>query len=430
MIKKRIIIYYLMLLIFLLPTILAGRVFTLNECIDMAIRNNPSVRMSRENISIYQAQNLMSYSEILPYISATSSVTRSSPVFFSSDPYRDSYSTNISLSQTVFDLSTIFDIRSSNIRVKESIVSFESAIREIELLVAVGFYDYLKKNRLLSVKELGFRESDENLKKSQLMYDVGILSKVDLLRAEVVKNQSELDLLQAVKDVELSKANLAYLIGFDPSLEFETSEDSVEVESYSVNDYEELFGRVTENNPEVINERLSVSRGKVQLLSSYCNFLPRLSISGSYRYSGDKFTLSREDWDKNDSWSVNASISVPLFTGFSRAANVKQARASLRSEELGLDDTIAKKGIELKRALLSIDEAHKISALAKKNLEKAEESYRMMQEKYNLGAATIIELIDAEEDYELAQVTEISSYYDFLLATFYVTNLLGENIVY
>ncbi|TET16565.1 MAG: TolC family protein, partial [Candidatus Cloacimonadota bacterium] len=134
-------------------------------------------------------------------------------------------------------------------------------------------------------------------------------------------------------------------------------------------------------------------------------------------------------WDKHDSLTIGATNSIPLFTGCSRVANVKQSRALLRIREIELDDVISRKGIELKKALLAIEEAKQTRSLAEKNLEKAELSYRMVQEKFNLGAATIIELIDAEQDYEQAQVTEISSYFDLLLASFYVKHLLGKSIV-
>ncbi|MBA7637124.1 Outer membrane efflux protein BepC [subsurface metagenome] len=410
------------------PTLLSGRIYTLNDCIDMAVRNNLSLRKTRESISLSQAQKLLSYSEMLPYISARSSVNRSSSIF-GTEPYTDTYSSDISLNQTVFDLSSIFDIKSSRIDVKESNALYEAAVNEIEYAVAGFFYDLLKKKRLLSVKELGFRESEENLRKTRLMYDIGTVSKVDLLRSEVVKNQSELDLLMAEKDIELSKANLAYIIGLEPALEFDVKEESIEVKDYSINDYDALLERVKEENPEVLAERLSVSSGKAQLSSTYCKFLPKLSLSGSYGYSGDKFTFAKEEWDENDSWSVGASVTLPLFTGFSRSASIKQSKALLKMKELELSDAIAIKGIELKKALLAIDEAEKTFTLAEKNLEKAELGYRMTQEKYNLGAATILELIDAEQDYEQAQVTKISSYFDLLLATFYVTNLLGERIV-
>lgn len=423
------IICFIEILIFFFPTILSGKIYTLNECIDMAVRNNFSVRKSGENISLSQAQNLLSYSDMLPYISASSSVTRSSTAF-GLDPYSDTYSSNISLTQTVFDLSSIYDIRGSRIRVKESIALHNATVNETEFTVAGFFFDFLKKRKLLGVKELGFSESEENLRKTQLMYDVGTFSKVDLLRAEVVKNQSELDLLKSKKDVELSKANLAYVVGLNPDLEFDVKEDSFDIKRYNISDYDSLLERVNENNPEILSERLSVSRSKTQLSSSYSRYFPTLSIHGSYGYSGDKFTFSKEEWDEKDSWSVGASVSLPLFTGFSRAANVRQSRALLRSNELGLDDAIARKGIELKKALLAIDEAQKTFTLAEKNLEKAELSYRMMQEKYNLGAATILELIDAEQDYEQAQVTEISTHFDLLLASFYVKNLLGKRITH
>ena len=414
-------------LLILLCSFSLARTYTLKECIGLALRNNYAVRQSREAISLSEAQNLMSYAEMLPYVSARSSVTRGSSTF-GVDPYTDIYSTNVSATQTVFDLSTLFDIKSSRSRVKESVALHEAALNGVEYTVAAYFYDLLRKMRLLEVKNLAFREGEENLRKSQLMYDVGTISKIDLLRAEVVKNQSELDLLKAEKDLSLAKANLAYLIGIDPEVEFDLEQDSTALREYSPDDYNSLLQAMLERNPEIIAQRLSVSSGKDQLRSSYFRYSPTVSISGSYGYSGDRFTMDRDEWDANDSWSAGISISLPLFTGFSRAAHIKQNRASLTTQELSLDDMIAKKEIDLKKALLTIDEAQQAYVLAGKNLEKAELSYRMVQEKYDLGAATIIELIDAEQDYEQAQVSHISSYFDKVLSSVVVSHLIGERV--
>lgn len=422
------ILVLLSFILFLFPLLLSGKVLSFKECIELAFKNNYTIRISKENVSLSGAQTQMSYSEMLPYISAQSSVTRSS-TSFGVDPYTDAYSTSVSLTQTVFDASTIFDIQSARAKAKESVILYKAAVRDVEFSVAGSFFDLLKKKKLLNVRELGFRESEENLRKTQLMYEIGTVSKIDLLRSEVVKNQSELDLLRAGKELELAKANLAYIIGLGMESELDVREDSFEIEYFTVSDYDSLLEKVINDNPEIEAERQSVSSGKAQLASSYCRYIPRLTVSGSYGYSGDKFTASRDEWDEHDSWSIGASISLPLFTGFSRSANVRQNRAALRIKEIGLDDVISRKGIELKKALLSVDEAQKAHTLAKKNFEKAELSYRMVQEKYNLGAATIIELIDAEQDFEEAQVTEISSYFDLLLASFYITNLLGERII-
>jgi outer membrane protein len=423
--KKRLLIPALLLAI--VPGFASARTYTLEECIGLALNNNYLVRQSRESIALSEAQNLLSYSEVLPYVSAQSSISRSSSSF-GVDPYSDLYSTSISASQTVFDLSSLFDIKSSNSKVKESRALYEATLNRVEYTVAGYFYDLLRKQRLLEVRSLAFREGEENLRKSQLMYDVGAISKIDLLRAEVVKNQSELDLLKAEKDLALSKANLAYVIGIDPGEEFDLEQDSATVTEFNSDDYDSLLVAVIERNPEIAAERLSVSSGKDLLRAAYFRYFPTVSVSGSYGYSGDTFTMDSEEWDAHDSWTAGVSISLPLFTGFSRAANIKQTRVSLTMQELALDDMIAQKEIELKKALLTIDEAQQAYVLAEKNLEKAELSYRMVQEKYTLGAATIIELINAEQDFEQAQVSYISSYFDKVLASIVVSHLLGERI--
>ena len=428
MIRKIFIKNYILLFIILFPTIASAKIYTLTDCINLAKRNNFSIRKTAQNIAVTKAQYLSSYATILPNINATSSISRNSSIL-GDNMYNDTYSTNVSFNETVLDLPSIYRIKSLKKQLKGGIISYNAAASNLEISVANAFYDLLKKEKLLEVKKLGLSESEQNLKKTRLMYNLGTLSKVDLLRAEVIKNQSELDLLTAKKEKELSQANLIYLIGLQPDAEFDVKEETLKITDYSLNDYRKLLNEIKEKNPYIINKRLSLSAAKDEFISSYLEYLPTLSIHGSYGYSGDKFTLSKENWERNDSWSVGANLTLPLFTGFSRAAEIRGNKANLNIKEIELNDTIKQKGIELKKALLAIKETKKTLNLAEKNLEQAELSYKMVKEKYNLGAATILDLTGAEQDYEQAQVSKISAYYDLLLAKLYVTNLLGENIL-
>lgn len=413
--------------VILLPVSAFTKTYTLKECIGLALEKSYLIQQSRESINLSEAQHLLGYSEVLPYVSTQTSVTRSSSTF-GVDPYTDIYSSSISMNQTVFDIATLFSIKSSRLKVRESIALHEATLNSVEYIVAGYFYDLLRKEWLLEVRELAFSEGEKNLERSRVMYDVGTISKIDLLRAEVVKNQSELDLLAAERELALSKANLAYRIGFKPGEDFDIEQDSVAVTEFRSSDYDSLLEVVIKKNPEIEAEQLSLSSGRDQLRATYFRYFPTVSISGSYGYSGDRFTMKRDEWDAHDSWSAGVSISLPLFTGFSRAVNTRQMKASLRIQEVALDDMVAQKEIELKKALLAIDEARQAFVLAEKNLEQAELSYRMVQEKYELGAATIIELIGAEQDYEQAQVSFISSYFDKILASITVSHLLGERI--
>ncbi|OQX52452.1 MAG: hypothetical protein B5M53_08445 [Candidatus Cloacimonas sp. 4484_209] len=219
MIRKIFIKNYILLFIILFPTIASAKIYTLTDCINLAKRNNFSIRKTAQNIAVTKAQYLSSYATILPNINATSSISRNSSIL-GDNMYNDTYSTNVSFNETVLDLPSIYRIKSLKKQLKGGIISYNAAASNLEISVANAFYDLLKKEKLLEVKKLGLSESEQNLKKTRLMYNLGTLSKVDLLRAEVIKNQSELDLLTAKKEKELSQANLIYLIGLQPDAEF------------------------------------------------------------------------------------------------------------------------------------------------------------------------------------------------------------------
>jgi len=111
--------------------------------------------------------------------------------------------------------------------------------------------------------------------------------------------------------------------------------------------------------------------------------------------------------------SFSATVSLPLFDGFSREqrlqeamANRSDARYEVKSRELALTADVT-------AAYLTLETAEKTVALQEQNAEKAKQELKLVQDRYRIGATTYVDLTQARATYEQAESDRINAIYDY-----------------
>jgi len=401
----------------------SARVYTLDECVELALSNNVTLAQARESVASGRASRLSSWSGVLPRISGSVGYSDDLAVSPGIETSSDGYSGSVGLSQTVFDGSTFAGISGSGHELSATEHSFEATRRSAVLDAKRGYYGLLKARQLRGVQEESLELAREQLRKTQSLFDLGSASKSDLLKAQVQVGQSELALISADKSAESARAALCYALGVDiltdiepvDPLEGEGEEEILEF------DLAEAIAR----RPDVMagEERLTAARRS--LLSAKAGRWPDLNLSVSYSRSQDSFGDLFDDMSDEYSRRVGLSLSVPIFNGLATKASIDGGKAALRSSELSLRDTRLAAAYEIETARLSVLEQKRSVAVAETAVEQAEEDLRMSEERYRLRAASMLELIDARVAYSSARASLVEARYDYEIAKAELKNALG-----
>jgi outer membrane protein len=121
-------------------------------------------------------------------------------------------------------------------------------------------------------------------------------------------------------------------------------------------------------------------------MASYTSFIPSLRVSGGY----DWFAF---DWPPNQqSWSVRLTAALPLFNGFQREATVMRASALEWAAEANARDATIATRVAVESAVHDIELAEHRVLVSDRTVELAREDLRVQEERYQIGAATILEL--------------------------------------
>lgn len=423
-------------IVLIVASLLSTQLLTLDECIDIALQQNLTLKQLEEELRAATSEYRSSWSNFLPNLSASGGYSR----YRSENPWPGgfytfedtSWSASLHLTQTLFD-SDKFAI-SGQLKGNKEVV--ESEYREEKLSVSLkvkeAYYSLLRAKKLLEVSETRVKESETNLEKTEELHKLGSASRAELLKAKVNLLESRLELTGTEKNVEIAKSNLLLILGLSPSEEITVKEDSVPPDrwDFEIEDtpsFESALELARLYNPKLRRAEANLKLAKTNLYAAYGGYLPKFSLSARYGYEGNSLFPLREAWDRGrKSWQFGLTISLPIFTGFQRFLTIDKARANCRSAEYYRRIVERDLLLELKNCYLDIKESKERLKLAGENLQLAKESYQAAKERYNLGVAPILELIDAELSLVKAESTRIEALYDYRLAIERLKTIVGK----
>jgi outer membrane protein len=126
--------------------------------------------------------------------------------------------------------------------------------------------------------------------------------------------------------------------------------------------------------------------------------------------------------------SLSATVSLPLFNGFTRELQVQEARVAEDNAQRQVTAEQLRLRSEVEAAVLSVDTARRTAELQGRIRETSAEELRLAQERFRLGLASSIEVVDAQANLSQSERNEISAVYDFHDAFAALESLVGTSL--
>ena len=418
----------------------AAEKLNLDDCIELALKTRASIIAARGSESVAAADKRSALGDFLPSIGATYSYSKgkitnidppnsveigSDTIYYDELDSGPSKTLGISGNMTLISFPNIFGYASA--RASHAAAKLDVLASEQDLIYSVktAYYAYLAAVQNVDVQTEAVKRAEEQLKLIESRFDLGSASRSDVLKQKVQFGNDRLGLLQANNGVTNARAALAYTIGIDPrgEQEFDT-EYGVHQYDGSLND---AIGFGLENNPSLLAREQYFSAANSAVRSAWSTYLPTLSVGADYQKSDrtDNTYFGSSDYS-SASRSYGFSISWNIFDGFLRERQVTSAKVARNNAGAGLADTRNLTVSNIKTAFLETDQLREQKLVSEENVAAAEEDLKITQEKYNLGAATILDLLDAQVSLKQAQVALIQVDFDLNLAIAKLENAMGK----
>ena len=407
--------------LFLIAGLFAGDKITLEECLEIAQKNNPDMVISGQQEEISTNQMSQAWGNLLPTVGAgiganfgaqakreymMGGISQIQPKTTS-----ESYSFGVSASQPLFNTALLSGYKLAKNGVVQAGLSKNQTRQHLIYDVTEKFYSYLKAQELLNVYEKAHKNSLEQLKKTEEMHRLGQVAQKDVLKAKVREGGDRLNIINQKQALETASINLKTSMGLSADeKDFEVYEKSyVAVKNVTLNAAKE-YSFSNNTSLKILEEQKRSA--EIQYKMTKSAFLPTLSAGFSYGRGGNQMDRLYSEFDEWWTRSLSLDLSFSIFEGFKRKKDVqiKQIECKIydeqiRKEKIALTSSLDQlvRNLETYKEMLEINEI---------NLNSAKEDLRLAQEMYKLNSATFLEVLDAQSAYTSAESDIVRIKYD------------------
>lgn len=424
---------------------------TLEESVKIAFKNNVTLQKQKNSLSLAKADYLRTIGLFLPNLNANTSLSYSEGTSLYEQPDTSgniqllsgtskgrSYNWGLSSGFNIFNgFSDYLSLQKSGFDLESSKLNLSRSAQSTLLDVSSKYLDVLLKQELLAISKENLVYADEQLKKISEMTRLGSRPLIDLYNQQYQKANAELEVINAEKNLDISKSNLVAALALDPTQDYEIQKPDLALfaNDNEVQPLDVLLTSALETRPDYKATKLGISSRESQLWQSYSAYLPNLDASWNWgANASSKSSISiPSQLSNNRNWSINFTLSIPIFDRFQREYAVQSSSIALKNAELDLNDLERNIKISVKQAYLDYVSYKKKLEASETQAKAATTLKETAQERYNVGAGSYVELADAIRQYTSAASALAQTRYQYefqkKVLEFYVGDLKIEDYV-
>ena len=408
-----------------------AEVLTLPQGLRLARESSRLIKINQEQEKISEGDTLIAKSALLPSINASANQT-----FYAKQPFavfgpftvptmeKNFPSYSLSIQQLLYDFGvTISRYRSSKAILETKKIDTVRIRNFVSLDFALVYFDLLESEKLMLVGESEVRTLEAHLRDAKNMYENGVITKNDLLQAEVRLSDARQKVLNARNLRAVNASRLNTVLSRPLNTDVQVMDVEFTPSGYTVFDRGKAFESAVQERPEVRIIVETMNALDLEEKSRKAEYYPRFFASASYDYTDNRY-LSPE---------ANASLilgmSMNLFSGGSTKAELLKTeyrRRQLLEQKARIEDEVR---LEVEKNLLDLSNARERMKVAKDAVGQAEENLRINRVRYEEGVGTATEVLDAVTLLTTAETNHYRALYDFRRAEASVFYSMGKDLV-
>ncbi len=300
---------------------------------------------------------------------------------------------------------------------------------KIDMVNAVrkGFYGVLMAQDAYNVFKESYDNAVLNYNDIKNKYDQGIASEFDLIRADVRVKNVKPNMIQAENALSLASLSLKALMGINM--------DQPIAALGSLKDYEEdLYKEILNvdtsltNNSNLKQFDIQTSQVKKTIELYKSQYLPIVSISGNYMYMSMNNDFKFGDYKWNPYSTVGLTVAIPIFDGFRKRSDIKQSQITLMQMNWQREDLVRNLQLAVNNGINSMTNSVEQVMSTKDAVNQAKKGYSIAQKRYDTGLGTLLEVNDAQLALTQASLAFNQAIYNYLAAKADLDKTLGLEI--
>ncbi len=380
------------------------QLLTIEEAIKIALQNNYSINIARNEAEIADNNSSIGNAGLLPSLdvngSYSKSVNNTTQEFFDGRRVeRDgaestTLAANISLNWTIFDGLNMFAKLDRFKALKETgELNFKFQVENNITEIINTYYDIVRLKEVLEVIQTNILISEERSKIAQDKLEVGSGSKFDLRQAQVNLNEDKSSLLR--EELNLSRAKILFntLLGRARDVDFSVIDTIIFKEDLI---YDDLLFAANEKNSElkIAEENRIISHLEINIARS--DIFPKISLNAGYNFTRSESEAGLLQINRNLGFNYGLTASLNIFNGLTTRTDIENAEINLKNIELTYKEIEQSIIANLLNSFNSYENSKQIVLLEKENLTAAEENLDIAVERLRLGNITPLEFRETQ----------------------------------
>jgi outer membrane protein TolC len=430
-------------------------VYSFSEIAEIALQNNFELKISYKDIDLSQLDIRSNRSFILPSLSSgltAFQINEERANAMINSPER-SLSFDLMLTQVIYSEEALAAIKISQYLKNAQEYQTEADVLNLLLDTYGAYLNVLSAKTNLDIQRRNLENTKTNLELARIRVDVGAANKADLFRWESEVANATQTLIEAQASLFTVKLQLNNLLANSLERDFEVKDIGLEDELFRsfrespisnlittpddlrlVSDF--LVQESLDQNPNKMQilENIKASERQLQL-NKRLLYVPTISLQaqaseilargGEGTEEPDPGTPSFGTGLQDNTWSVGATLSYPLFTGLSR--RIERQKSLVQLEQLEFSNSNLDQALELsiRANTISLLSATTNLGYSKQSAESANKNFLLVQNNYKEGAVNITQVIDAQEAALNANLQAAISVYEYIFANLQLEYSIG-----
>lgn len=310
--------------------------------------------------------------------------------------------------------------------------SFERTRHSVLYQTAAQYFQVFLNQELIEVERENLAAQRQQLETIQANHEAGNRPRADVLQQEASIAQTEQQLIAAEREYALSRLELKQTLHLSPTADvaFEPPPDDLTDDGDAAYDAAALVHTALADREDLRAQRLRIEAAEQEIRVARAGYYPSVWLNAntgtSYSSQNAQFGFDDQLTDLNPNGSVGLSVSIPVFDRLQTRASVTRAEVSADNERLQLELLEQDVAFEVEQALLDYRAAQASLSAAERQLEAAEEALRAAEARYEVGAATLLEVTEARSVYVEAATGRAEARYNVYVSHLAIAFYAGD----
>lgn len=416
---------------------------TFNDAITIALRQNTTLKQANNAAALNSANVKQQRMSFLPDFRFNTSTGQNYGRTFSADEGRiidqttQSLNAGVSSSMTLFNgFTNVASLKSAQLAEDAGERNVKRAEQTVAFTVASNYLALVQQQEQLRVQQENLTSQEAQEKQIKAYVDAGSRPISDLYQQQATVAAARAQVVNAQRALELAKVDIIQALNLDPRGSYVFTPPALDTASNRTIAFnlDSLLTRALAQRSDLDAQAALVSSAAQNVKAAKGARWPSLSLSAGYNSAYNSATSLgfRDQLDQRRGGSISVGFSIPLFDRGNADLAAQRAQLSEDNAQLDLKDRQQQIGLEVRRAYLDYQAATQQLDAAEAQLRAAQLSLQTSQQRYNVGAATLLEVTQARATQLQAASALVTARYGLLfqrtLIGYYTGDLNPRNV--